>query len=135
MRLQKITIFLSLAVCVLSAYADEKVASKPNFTTAINQYLQAHPACIEIPAAEQYKFPFTILPTHNHYSQGEPVLFVFLAKLGLLTAQATTVNVEEKASLLMPSEKSRTPKIVQARGTVYGLSELGKSAYRENVSY
>ena len=54
MRLQKITIFLSLAVCVLSAYADEKVASKPNFTTAINQYLQAHPACIEIPAAEQY---------------------------------------------------------------------------------
>jgi hypothetical protein len=60
MQLQNITIFLSLVVCVLSAYADEKVASKPNFTTAINQYWQAHPACIEIPAAAQYKFPITI---------------------------------------------------------------------------
>src|SRR5712671_1772574 len=94
-----ITIFLSLAAVVLNAYADEKVASKPNFAMAINQYFQAHPACIEIPASEQYKFPTTILPTHNQYSQNEPIMLAFLAKLGLLTAQETTVNVPETSPL------------------------------------
>jgi len=47
-----IIVFLSLTVGVLSAYADEKVASKTNFTTAINQYLEAHPVCIGIPTAQ-----------------------------------------------------------------------------------
>jgi hypothetical protein len=78
------------------------------------------------------KFPLTILPAHDRYYQDEPIMFAFLAKIGLLTAQATTVNVEEKNPLPSISEKSRTPKIVQARGTVYGLSELGKSVYRAN---
>ena len=95
MQLQNITIFLSLVVCVLSAYADEKAASKPAFTTAINEYLQTHPVCIEIPAAEQYKFPLTILPTHGRFYQGEPIMFAFLTKIGLLSAKETTVNVEE----------------------------------------
>jgi hypothetical protein len=55
-----IMVFLSLAVVVLNAYADEKVANKPNFAMAINQYFQAYPTCIEIPVSEQYKFPTTI---------------------------------------------------------------------------
>jgi hypothetical protein len=79
-------IFLSLAVWVLSAYADEKAASTQNFTTAINQYLQAHPPCVEIRAGEQNKFPLTIVLNKQCSHNNDAIIFAFLAKLGLLTA-------------------------------------------------
>ena len=131
-----ITVFLSLAVVVLNACADEKVANKQNFATAVNQYFKAHPTCIEFTASEHYKFPATILPTHNQYYQNEPVILTFLGKLGLLTAQETTVDVPETPSLpIISVEKKPSPKMVKAQQIVYALSDLGKAAYRENVSH
>lgn len=131
-----IIVFLSLTVGVLSAYADEKVASKTNFAMAVNQYFQAHPVCIEIPATEQYKFPITILPTHNKYYQYEPIILAFLAKLGLLTPQESTVNVPETISLLtLSSAKNHPQKMVKTQQIVYALSDLGKAVYKENISY